>query len=253
MPDLERWEEALLTTLAQEVRYPPTPDLGARVVARLEEGPSDKRRPLLATAALAAVGAAILLLVLTVVVSKEVQDAVAEFLGVAVPGEEIAILPTPAPGTTPTPFPAPQDLQSYATPVSQAEAANKLGFEPVLIPGRAAPAGVYIAEFAEFPVLVLDYEGFDLWQTDDVIFQKFVFSKGVSVLEEVTVNGRPAYWIGGSAHIVQVLGPDGRVVPGSQRTVTGNTLVWQGAVLNYRLEVEGMTKEEALKLAESLP
>jgi hypothetical protein len=252
MPEAERWEETLLASYAGELRYPPTPDVVGHVVAQLSEVRARSAGwPRVAVVAAAAV--VVIAVALTVVVSKDVQDAVADFLGLAVPGEEIAILPTPAPGISPTPFPPPQDLQSYATPVSRAEAAQRLGFEPVLLPGGAEPAGVYIAEFATFPVAVLDYEGFDLWETDDAVFQKFVFSKEVTVLEEVVVNGRPAYWIEGSAHIVQVIGPDGRAVPGSQRTVTGNTLVWQGAKLNYRLEVEAMTKEEALRLAESLP
>jgi hypothetical protein len=250
------WEEAMLSRLAAGLSYPVTPDIAAAVRARLAEGPplpvAERRRawaPLVA----GAVTVLLLTVALTLAVSRNVREAVADFLGLAVPGEEIHLLPTPAPGVTPTPFPTPRPLDSYATPTTLDRAAERLGFAPVLPPGDSSPAGVYVLDYAGAAVLVLQYKRFDLWETDGAIFQKFVFSKGTQVLEELTVKGQPAYWIAPGSHIVRVIGADGKEVAGSEQTVTRNTLVWQGpSRMNYRLETE-LSKEEAVQLAETLP
>ncbi len=249
------WEEAMLSRLAEGLTYPATPGIAAAVRARLADGPravAGRRRAWVPVVA-GAVGALLLASALALVVSRDVREAVADFLGLAVPGEEIHLLPTPAPGVTPTPFPTPRSLQSYATPTTLDSAARRLGYAALLPPGEGTPEGVYIVDYQGAPVLVLQYERFDLWETDGVIFQKFVFSKGTQVLEELTVKGQPAYWIAPGSHIVRVIGPDGKEVAGSEQTVTRNTLVWQGpSRMNYRLETE-LSKDEALRLAESLP
>jgi hypothetical protein len=250
------WEEEMLSRLAEGLTYPATPGIAAAVRTRLAEGPAARVEPRRAWArsplVAAAVGVVLLAVALTLAVSGDVREAVAEFLGLAVPGEEIHLLPTPAPGVTPTPLPTPRPLQSYATPTTAEAAARQLGFAAVLPPGRGAPTGIYVIDYQGAGVLVLEYGRFDLWEADTIIFQKFVFTKETQVLEQPTVKGQPAYWIAGGSHIVRVVGPDGKEVTGSERTVTRNTLVWHGATLNYRLETD-LSKDEAVRLAEGLP
>ncbi len=249
------WLELLLDA-ASATPYPPTPSLAEAVLGRIDARPASPahghRRRL--SLAMAAIGVGLLALAAATVVSRDVRDAVAGFLGLAVEGERIELLPTPGPGVTPTPFPTPQNIESFATPIALGDVEGRLGFVAVLPGGRGVPEASYIAEFAGGRSLILDYETFDLWESREAFFEKFVFSKGVSgPPRELTINGRPAYWISGAAHIVRFIGPDGRDVVGSQRTVLGNTLVWRGATLNYRLEVDSMSLEEALAIAESLP
>jgi hypothetical protein len=248
------WEEAMLSRLAEGLTYPATPNIASAVRARLAEGPVVvvERRRAWAPVVAGAVGVVLLAVALTLAVSGDVREAVAEFLGLAVPGEEIHLLPTPAPGVTPTPLPTARPLQSYATPTTLDGAATRLGFKAVLPPGEGTPKAVYIVDYQGAPVLVLEYGRFDLWEADAVVFLKFVFSKETPVLEQLTVKGQPAYWLAGGSHIVRVVGTDGKEIVGSERTVTRNTLVWHGAALNYRLETE-LSNDEAVKLAEGLP
>jgi len=248
------WEEAMLSRLADGLTYPATPDIASAVRRRLGEGPGAvvERRRAWAPVVAGAVGALLLAAALVLAVSGDVREAVAGFLGLAVPGEEIHLLPTPAPGVTPTPLPTALPLESYATATTIDAAARQLGFAAVFPPGEGPPSGVYIVDYQGARVLVLEYGRFDLWETDSVILLKFVFSKETPVLEQLTVKGQPAYWLGGGGHVVRVAGPDGKEVAGSERTVTRNTLVWHGAALNYRLETE-LSKDEAVTLAEGLP
>jgi len=252
------WEQDLLARSAADFAYPPTPDVVSRVSAAVAAAPA-RGRPA-AVRRLRPAGVLALVLAITaaaVLAVPSVRDAVADFLGLAVPGERIEILPTPAPWVTPTPFPTPQDIAAIATPIAKEGAASRLGFVPAYPPGRGEPRGIYLVDYAGVAVLVLDYEEFALWETRSGIFEKALggFGKGLppsTVLEQMTVNGRPAYWIQGGGHIVRFIGPDGKEVAGSQRTVLGNTLVWRGEATNYRLETD-LPKERAIAIAASLP
>ena len=249
------WQETMLSRLADELDYPSTPDLIDRVRTRLQERPAPvgPRRLSWAPALAGVLGIALLVAGVVLTASSGVREAVADFLGLAVEGEEIHILPTPAPGVTPTPFPTPRPIESYATPTALGALAAKVGFEPNLPTGYASPKGTYVVDYLGVFVVVLEYERFDLWEANAGLFEKgLVFSKGVERLAELTINGRPAYWIAPGSHIVRFIGPDGKEVAGSERTVTRNTLVWRGATLNYRLETD-LSKDEAVRLAESLP
>ena len=261
MPDSpSNWEELLLESAAARIEYPPTPPLASAVSAALaKQTPQRRLRPhpaaRLALAALAVIVAAT---AAALILMKDVRESVADFLGLAVEGEEIRILPTPAPGVTPTPFPTPQGLSSVATPVSREAVTARLGFAPQFVPGQPEPA-IYVAPYVGVTVLVLDYPEFDLWETDNGLFEKLAavgsFEKGApaGTVEQVTVNGRPAYWLSGrEGHIVRFIGADGKEAAGSQRTVLGNTLAWHGERLNYRLETE-LPRERAIAIAETLP
>ena len=249
------WEREVLERAAREAIYPATPSLAAPVLAQIEvQKPAPERMRRARLTVFAATVAVLLGLAGSLVASRGLRGAVADFLGLAVENEVIQILPTPPPGTTPTPFPTPQRLDEYATPVTAAEAAVALPFPPALPPAYGEPLNHYLVRYLDRTVVILEYDGFDLWEADAVVFEKgFVFSKGVTVLEQLTVRGQPAYWIDGGGHIVRVLDSTGKEVTGSVRTVEGKTLVWRGANRNYRLETRLLTKAEALAIAESLP
>lgn len=259
------FEQDLLPSAAAAFPYPATPDLRAGVRLKLATRKPATARPWLQRGLVAAVVAVIAALV-TLTSSREVRDAVADFLGLAVEGEQVRILPTPAPGETPTPFPAPQPLEAYATPTTLLGARSLLGFEPRLPADEGEPRGVYTIQYLGVSVLVLDYERFALWQFRDLLAEKGVFDKSVAgvfdkgivdktvrSVAETSVNGRPAYWISGGPHFVRFVAPDGTPVAGSARTVERDTLIWRGASgTNYRLEIDGAL-EEALTIATTLP
>ncbi|MBA4180868.1 MAG: hypothetical protein C0506_09795 [Anaerolinea sp.] len=259
------FEQELLTSAAEGFPYPETPDLRAGVRLRLAVPQAGTGQPWLRRGLAAAIVAVVAVLI-TVSVSREARDAVADFLGLAVEGEQVRILPTPAPGVTATPFPSPQPLETYATPTTLLGARSLLEFEPRLPAGQGEPRGVYTIQYIGVNVLVLDYERFALWEFRDLAAEKGVVDKSVGgvfdgatadkMVERVdatTVSGRPAYWISGGPHFVRFIGPDGTPVAGSARTVERDTLIWRGASgTNYRLEIEG-TLDEALAIATTLP
>lgn len=246
--------DALLREAAGATTWPETPDLRAFVMARVSASKpaafSPRWRPVAIRAAVA-IAAVVLIAALVVGVSRDARDAVADFLGLAVEGEEIRVLPSPAPGVTETPFPPPVPLEEIGTPVAPDEAARLMGFEPASPAGAGAPSAIYLIQYFDVPVLVLDYERFDLWESDLGVFQKF--TKDVEQIEELTINGRPAYLIRGGPHIVRFVNAEGVVAAGSIRTVLAETLVWKGATTNYRLEFDALSRNEAIALAESLP
>ena len=245
--------ERLLERGAHATVYPATPALRQRVVATLvadgARATAPQRSPrfawayALASAAIVAVGA-----MLAVPTSR---SAVADFFGIE--GSDVEILPTPAAGVTPTPFPTPVELDHIATPTTLEGAGVALGYEPAVPSIAGEPLETYVLDYFGLQVAILHYERFDLWQTrpgDIEIFQKGVNQN--SVIEEFTIEGQPARWISGGDHIVRYIGSDGREVIGSLRTVDRNTLIWRTPYAFYRLETD-LSKEEAVSIAESLP
>ncbi len=83
----------------------------------------------------------------------------------------------------------------------------------------------------------------------------FVGKKGVTgggeVVTQVTVNGKPGYWITGGERIVTIIQADGTPVAGTTRTVVENALVWADGGLYRRIEGPG-TLEGAMAIAESM-
>ena len=276
------FEEQLLTRAAAAFAYPATPQLATGVLARIGAGVAPKpavgaHRGLVTRGLAAAAIAALVTFAAVLVTWRDAREAVADFLGLAVEGEQIRILPTPVPGVTPTAFPPDHPLDSYATPTTLLGARDRVGFDPQLPLTGEVPIGVYTIDYQGTPVLVLDYGRFVLWEVRDLVvdkgvfdktvpqptptpyppgpglFEKGLFDKRTARLAESTVQGRPAYWISGGPHFVRFLGRDGTPVAGSERTVSRNTLVWRGpGGTNYRLEIDG-TLDQALEIGNSLP
>ncbi|MEX2372232.1 MAG: hypothetical protein WD800_00370, partial [Dehalococcoidia bacterium] len=131
------------------------------------------------------------------------------------------------------------------------EAREVLPFPFVGPRGAGEPEGVYGVLWGSQPVLILQYETYDLWLTRGSGF----FGKGVPsevVLAQPRINGRDAWWIAAGGHETAFFDAAGREVAGSRRTVEANVLIWQGAATYYRLETE-LPMEEALAIAETLP
>ena len=248
MDDLT-FEERVLARIAGEATYPAARPMRARVVAAIAEDrrghdTATRGRPLAFSAM-----AAVLVAALVVLALPGPRGAVADFFGIR--GSKIEILPTPAPGVTPTPLPTPAGIRFIATPTSLQGAESASRFAPKLPPGRGTPEGVYLVDYGAAPVVVLSYARFDLWESQtDGFFVKGV-QQGIDIHDR-TVKGEPATWIGEGEHIVVFEDATGQRVVASVRTVERGTLIWNSGPTFYRLETD-LPEEEAVRIAESLP
>ncbi len=241
--------ERLLERASATATYPSTPSLRVRVLVAIAAPAPPRapapRRPMLALAAIAMLG----LVVAVALAVPMSRSAIADFFGVE--GSNIERLPTAAPGVTPTPFPTSADPASFAMPVSLQDAARRVGFIPAVPQGAGEPTSVLVAVYDSENVAILRFADYDLWEMRrrDVFFGKGV-PAGV-VLLDTSVAGKPAHWIEGGPHVVRLFDDRG-VFPGSERTVSRDTLIWRSDVALYRMETT-RTLDQALRLAESLP
>ena len=248
-----RWEEAMLEELGRAVTYPATPDLRASVLSRITVGrPAPSARPAGWRLAAGALSVLVVAFFATLVVSRDARDAVADFLGLAVEGERIEILPTPTGGQTATPFPPPVRLEQMAEKVTRGEAVRRAGFEPVLPASLGEPDAYYLLPVNSRAVLIADYGDVQIWEfplESGLFIGKGIFDGGGgNPVAEVTVNGTPGYWIQGGARIVTVRDADGTTRSGTQRTVLTQALIWSERGIYRR--IEGTTdREGALALA----
>lgn len=241
-----RWEDVLVEELARALTYPETPDLRAGVAARLDGTQPEHPRSL--NWAFAAVAFALVVAAVVVSVSHDAREAIAGFLGLAVEGERIDILPTPAPGRTATPFPTPAPLESFAQPISRTEAEARI---PLVLPSSLGEPVKFYALSENLPVTIADYGSVQVWLgvyfADEYFAAKGIVGGG-TVVENVQVNGRPGYWVSGGERIVSILRADGTPVSGTQRTLTANALIWVEDRIYRRIE-GAETVEQALALA----
>jgi hypothetical protein len=252
-------EPAWLSALLQEatVDYPTTPDFAPSVMAAIRRQP-EPRLSLVPSLGLAA-AAAVALLVGTLLAVRSTREAIAGFLGLAVEGERIEVLPPPPAGPAIDELPPPLVIEAYADPITLAEAEELIGFAPAL-PPDLEPAGVYFIRYLPAgwqeafarPTLVVRYDGFDLWQTSsDSFVGKGLVYDGDAVVTSTNVNGAEAYWITGGPRLVTIFSPSGERLVGSTRTVEANTLVWAAEGRYFRIEGD-LELPEALAVAESI-
>jgi len=242
------WEENMLVELARAVAYPAAPDLRSMVAARMVDPatPAPQRPWRLAAGALAAI---VLAVALTLFVSREAREAVADFLGLGVQGERIEVLPTPPAGTTATPLPTPVLLGSIAQKVSREDAIRFSGIQPKLPASLGAPRDYFLVG-SDPALFVADYGQLQIWEfslADEIFIGKGLIGGG-DVVQSMMVNGKPGYWIKGGERIVTVMGSDGKERSGTQRTVLEPALVWAEGGLYRRIEGP-TTLEAALALA----
>lgn len=247
----DRAIETLLERAARSVSYPATPAVHRDVldVFRLRTE-SPRREPRIARRALVAAVVMVLVVALgSMLAVPGARSAVAEFFGI-VQGQRIEVVPDS--NATSAPALTPQSLGTFALPVSRDEAHARLDFAPTFLDTLGEPEGIYSVVWTEQPVLILQYDELDLWQT---LGEGFV-GKGIgqqAILEQTTVHGQPAWWIVSSGHQMAFYDRDGNEVLGSRRVVDRHALIWNGRDGRYyRMETE-LPLEEALALASLLP
>ncbi|MEX2227305.1 MAG: hypothetical protein WEB52_12740 [Dehalococcoidia bacterium] len=233
--------------IAARASYPATPSLRAGVLASIAGTPATRRTTPHTRPPFAFAGAALAIVLAAIVATLAVpssRSAVADFFGIE--GSEIEVIPAE------TPLPPPDDIASRAWLTSIDDASDATGFDLVL-PAGEDPRATYIVRYGDQAVAVIRYDEFDLWQArlpSDANFGKGA-PPGVTV-EDTFVDGMPARWVSGGAHIVQFYDAGGVFVPGSDRTVEANTLIWNDGQTFFRMET-ALAFDDALRIAESLP
>ena len=271
-PLTEQRLDELLAEASASVAYPATPDFGASVLVAIgrEVPPTTNRRMQRLAMAAAAV---VVLAILGSLAAAPTRTAIGEFFGL-VEGERIERLPTatatvaptvtqpgvvlpsasPRATSTATASPTPPSaLEEIGEPTTLVEAEGAAGFEVLLPSAVGAPVAVYLVRYEDVPVIVLQYEQFDLWQASGTAFGYFAKSvEPETVIETPKVDGSFGYWVESGGQIVSFFDAEGALVSGSERTVERNALIWRRGERFFRLET-GLPFEEALVIAESLP
>ena len=249
--------EDRIRAVALEIDYPPTPDMTSAVTARLRHEPApvplsrrSRLRPALAVAA-----AILVVLVATLGFSPSARRAVAGWLGV----DGIRITFDEGVGDVPT-----VDDPQLGDRVSEETAAAGVAFE-ILVPAELGPPdGYYLNRDVEGGEVSLvwapgpglpesEQTGFGAVLTQFVgdtapEFIKKTAVSGTSVAF-VTVGGGEAYLLEGAPHVlVRESDGDERIL---EPRLAGNTLLWDGGDVTYRLEAE-VGLDRALEIAESL-
>ncbi len=150
--------------------------------------------------------------------------------------------------------PAGLPREIVGTPVSLAQAEERLGFAPK---EANCPKGVgleraLLQEFPGFRSVVLFYEqevepGFALFQTEGSL------GKGLPIgaeAEPVSGLGDQAYWLEG-LRIVEYYDEQGGLIRESRRATDANTLIWSEDGFVFRVEGD-LSQEEAIRIAQSL-
>jgi hypothetical protein len=275
MPDLER----MLTSVGEEVAWPPTPDLARSVMARLEaeadpEGvdrPASDEQP--RTAGRFAGGfrllggglrrslvlAALALLILAGGVYAAVpgvRDAVNDFLGLqGATVERRATLPTPRP----------ERALDLGTRTTLEAASDRLAFAPLVPAALGRPDRVYLRRGLPGGELSLAYRprpGLPRARTTDlgVLLSEFrgdlipeyigkVVGPATSA-ERLTIDGDRAIWIEGAPHFLIYRDPNGEVIESTMR-LAQNVLLLEHGDLLIRLE-GAFGRDRAVAIARSL-
>jgi hypothetical protein len=240
MPELERE----LRELAAFVEFPAERDLAPSVVARIEHSRPGRG---LRRGWVLAVAAVVLALAVAFAVPPA-RTAILRFLHIQ--GATV----TRVPKLPHVPKGAGLDLGRRTT----LEAAQKRLNFPVLVPSLGEPDDVYFDERVPGGMVSLVYGSrfrLRLLASEFLgglapeLIQKTV-PEGTRV-ERVNVRGEPGIWIAGGPHVFMYADKDGQIREESVR-LSGNALIWQYGRMTLRLEGEGLTKAEALRIASTM-
>ena len=258
--------ETQLHSIAQELKYPRTPNIAGSVTARLR----GTARPRLISRTVAWSLAIVLVLFASLMLIPPARAAILEFIQIGV----VRIFraePTPAP--PPNQEPPAQVLPVTATPVAtmqplipilknlageatleEAQKETK-NYYPILLPSYPADLGqpdyVFVQD-ADGPMTILVWT--DPQNPDQVLMSLHFLPPGSwaikkmepTVIEETSVNGQQAVWTTGP-YLMRLTNGDMQLT----RMINGHVLIWEGANVTYRLETD-LPLEEAVKVAESL-
>jgi hypothetical protein len=264
-PELER----RLSDLGSHLAIPATPDMTARVRERLAGDQSSapivdanaRRRRLILTTA-----AAILILLGALALFPQARTAIADRLGIG--GVTIRWLED---GPSPSPSPVGVTMM-LGHAVTLAEARDAVEF-PVRVPtqkGFAAPIEVYVSGRGRDAMVSFVYPahpglpagevlgvGALLTQFPGETGREFIL-KGLglhgtdeeTILEAVSVNGHPGFWIAGAPHGVFLACLDGGECREERYRLAENVLLWEQDGVTFRLE-SALPRDEAIAIAES--
>lgn len=250
--------EMLLRAAATTASWPETPDLRARVVARVSavaapaapvaipdpraNPPSSRRRvlPALALALVAALAVA----------------GVAGALGFRLPGLEIIRVQS---------LPPIEGAMNLGSPVPVADAAAIERPRVLLPPAMPEPDAAYVLGAGDRKIVTLAWRAVDgepalptsnlslvvmaiPGSLDETLVTKLL-DRG-STVEAVTVDGTRAWWITGAPHELLLLRPDGQAGV-AYAALVGDTLVFERDGTVYRLE-SALGRDRSIEIAESL-
>jgi hypothetical protein len=240
--------ETLLTEMAAELDWPPTPDLRRRVRRRIGR----RRRP----------GLPVLLLAAALAASLAAAATVGAYLGLRGASiQRVPFLPSPPATATPaapTDVAARLDLGTRYASVDQAAAAA--GFKPLVPSTMGPPDEVYFR--SEGRVVTLLYRPRNgLPATEDPEVGALVMEAPATLpeppfvklvgpqtsIKRVTVNGGPGYWISGAQH-AYFFYRDGA---NDHFRLAGNVLIWNQAAQVVRIE-SSLPEAEATAAARSV-
>ncbi|MGH2712256.1 MAG: hypothetical protein ACRDH9_13780 [Actinomycetota bacterium] len=233
-----------LRDLGEHLAWPEEADLASRVNAGVENvaplRPRRRRRVVLVSAA------ALLVLTALLAVSPGLRAAILRFFGIR--GAEVEVHETVSPPSGPS-FTGEALL---GEPVTQAEAADVLGFPLVLPEGLGKGEGVYLLREGATTIATVAYrEGELLLSQFRGRVERATVTKTVSAgqAEYVEVNGSFGIWVQGP-HTVFIRDPSGDLVP-TDPLRGGNTLLWSVEDVTFRLE-GAAELSSALRIAESV-
>ena len=254
--------ERQLEGLREEMSWPSTPDLAARIASRLAE-PMRPRRPWFQQrwAIAAAVAIAVLAALVAYTPSRE---AIANFLNLHTIITRVPTLPSPSPRPT-----GPIGVRlGLGSQVTLDEARHKVDWK-VLVPSRLGePDEVYLLQPPAGPVqgevslvyvstpgvntagetgvavLVTEARG----SVNEQFFGKMT-GQGTTV-ENVTVNGHRGWWVSGQPHVFYLTDSHGNIQMETLRLATNTLIIDEGGTI---VRIEGnLTRAQALDIASTL-
>ena len=242
MPD--RLDTALVD-LADNLAFPPTPDLRRAVVTRLSQTPRRSWMPALWPRALVlGVGAALL-----------VAGAVMAAL-LVLPGLRLTFTPALPTG------PVPVDPLATRLALGERVSVDSVDGPVPLVLGEPDEAyssrsgeviSLVYASGDELPELAGSGIGLLVQQINGSLerdrIEKLIVEVGATVTV-TDVDGASGFWIQGPPHLIRYRGPSGEERAELTR-LAGDTLVWQSGHVLYRIE-SGLGLQETRRIAESI-
>ena len=265
MTDMEF--ENRLSSIANGMEYPPTPDIAGSVMTRLR--PST--RPRFISRKLAWSLSIVFVLISSLALIPPVRAAIIEFIQIGVvrifprsvePTAEViqTAIPETMPPLTATPgasIPPPSLIPLFENIAGETKLANaqQIANYPILLPTYPPELGqpnhVYVQDADGAMTILVWVDPLD--PEDAVMSLHFIpegswaiNKMGPVVIEETHVNGQRAVWAVGP-YPLKMRNGDLDVT----RLIDGHVLIWAEGDITYRLETD-LDMEEAIKVAESL-
>ena len=229
--------ERALVALGRELDVPAAPDLATAVLARIE--PRTRRPPRgVRDGGCSCVAACVLAALLATLAIPDARSALLRILHIG--GEQIELVDELPPRSRPSPIELELDCSASASTLAQAR--RDAGFD--LRELEEAPDRVYLGDRGTVWFLYGSPEqraparGPDAARSAST--RPFILKKlagaGTSV-EEVDVDGAPAFFLSGEPHVVMLVDETGEVVEETAR-LARNVLLWEERRVAYRLEGE---------------